>query len=747
MAMKHLNFSFLVFLTLLVGAGGMTGQLILLRELLVVFYGNELTLGLILANWLLAEAVGAYLGGRKLLAERSLPAYYYLLLLYGLLLPPAVFLSRTLSGTLFSPLWGEALGLGPVFLISLLVVGPISLVHGSLFPLATRLCDKKAAIGQIYLYETLGTLLGGLFFSLYAAERFASMELAVGMALLHLVAGGLVLAVGYGNRKYFAVLLSGAVLILFIFSPLTSFLEEKSLDIYWRGQERVFSGHTPYGHIVVQVTGEQYTFYYDGRPHLTVPAPDMAPIQEFVHLVGAAHPDPQAVLFLGGGLGGVIFEALRHPVERGVYVELDPRLIQLAEKFSTPLTEKELGDPRLEVVAADARYFLSRSQSQFEIIFLGRISQDTLQANRLFTKEFFQIAGKRLTEGGILAFSVPGSSTYLSREMEALNSSLYQTLQEVFPHVLGIPGDQMIYLASHSSLEINPSLLARRLEERGLAGEYWSKAYFGYRLEEERLIWLEESLGGKEVSLNYDFTPAGFFHALSFWGRAYSPASSSVLAFFSDWEPEYFFFLLGGIFLLGALFFSPRGTLLYAVSSSGGTAMGLDLLVLFTFQCLYGYIYQMAGLLMATFMLGMFLGGRLIINREGNARKTFLVLELLVIASLVLFYGLALFLQEGMDWIDPNLTLVLLAIYALFGGGFLGAQFPLAAILHPPGERGGVAGLIYGADLFGGYLGGLALGFVLFPLLGLGYTLLFLGGLKATSFLLLIVRGRGLSNV
>ncbi len=744
--MKHLNFSLLVFLTLLIGAGGMTGQLILLRELLVVFYGNELTMGLILANWLIAEAAGAFLGGRRFFAERSLPGYFYLLLLYGIMLPPAVFLSRTLSGTLFSPLWGEALGLGPVFLISLLVVGPVSLVHGALFPLATRLCDQKAPIGQIYLYETLGTLMGGLFFSLFAAGRFVSMDLAVGLGLLHLVAGAVILGAGYRDRKYAAVLLAGVFLIILIFAPLTEYLEERSLDIYWRGQERVFSGHTPFGNIVVQVSGEQYTYYYDGRPLLTVPAPDLAPIQEFIHLVGATHPGPREILFLGGGLGGSIAEALRHPVERAVYVELDPKLVQLAGRFPTKLTEKELGDPRLEVKTTDARYYLGRTESSFDLIFLGRISPDTLQTNRLFTSEFFQVAEGRLKDGGIMAFAVPGSSTYLSREMAELNASLYQTLQDVFPYTLGVPGDQIIYLASNRPLEIEPSLLASRLEERGLYGELWSETYLEFRLEEDRLSWLEENLGSQEIELNYDFSPAGFYYALSFWGRAYSPASSTVLDFFSDWEAEHFFLLLGGVLLLGGLLFSPRGTLIYAVGSSGGTAMGLDLLVLFTFQCLYGYIYQMAGVLMATFMLGMFLGGRLVINREQKKRKTFLALEVLVIASLGLFYGLALFLQQEMGRIDPNLTLLLLAFYALLGGGFLGAQFPLAAALHPAGERGGVAGLIYGADLIGGYLGGLAIGFVLFPLLGLGQTLLFLGGLKAVSFILFWTRGRGLDD-
>ncbi len=37
---------------LIIGLSGIVAQVMLLCELLVSFYGNELTLGIILANWL-----------------------------------------------------------------------------------------------------------------------------------------------------------------------------------------------------------------------------------------------------------------------------------------------------------------------------------------------------------------------------------------------------------------------------------------------------------------------------------------------------------------------------------------------------------------------------------------------------------------------------------------------------------------------------------------------------------------------
>ena len=42
------------------GFSGLVAEILLLRELLIVFSGNELSIGIILANWLILEAFGSY---------------------------------------------------------------------------------------------------------------------------------------------------------------------------------------------------------------------------------------------------------------------------------------------------------------------------------------------------------------------------------------------------------------------------------------------------------------------------------------------------------------------------------------------------------------------------------------------------------------------------------------------------------------------------------------------------------------
>ncbi|MFH1414667.1 MAG: hypothetical protein ABIH89_01105 [Elusimicrobiota bacterium] len=49
----------LIFSFFLIGFTALSCQIVVIRELLVVLYGNELTVGLILGSWLLSGAAGS----------------------------------------------------------------------------------------------------------------------------------------------------------------------------------------------------------------------------------------------------------------------------------------------------------------------------------------------------------------------------------------------------------------------------------------------------------------------------------------------------------------------------------------------------------------------------------------------------------------------------------------------------------------------------------------------------------------
>lgn len=81
---------------------------------------------------------------------------------------------------------------------------------------------------------------------------------------------------------------------------------------------------------------------------------------------------------------------------------------------------------------------------------------------------------------------------------------------------------------------------------------------------------------------------------------------------------------------------------------------------------------------------------------------------------------------------------------SMVSGTLVGAQFPLAnkIILKNETSLSETAGGIYGADLLGGWLGGVVGGVVLLPILGLLGSSVAVVLLKLWSFVVVATRGR-----
>src|SRR3989338_10605401 len=88
----------------ILGLTSMIGQIIIIRELIVVFYGNELSLGIILASWLFWVAFGSLVLGRLVdfipFKEKFLS---YLQLALSILIPLNIFFIRLIKSILKIP--------------------------------------------------------------------------------------------------------------------------------------------------------------------------------------------------------------------------------------------------------------------------------------------------------------------------------------------------------------------------------------------------------------------------------------------------------------------------------------------------------------------------------------------------------------------------------------------------------------------------------------------------------------------
>lgn len=79
-------------------------------------------------------------------------------------------------------------------------------------------------------------------------------------------------------------------------------------------------------------------------------------MQEFGNLPLLFSKAPREILLISGGAGGLINEILKHPVKRVDYAELDPLIIKMLKRYSSVLTQRELTDPRVNVINLDGRF-------------------------------------------------------------------------------------------------------------------------------------------------------------------------------------------------------------------------------------------------------------------------------------------------------------------------------------------------------------------------------------------------------
>ncbi len=760
----------LTFAFLLMGFTFTVTQGLLIRELLVQFYGNELSIGLILGSWLLLEAFGSGILGRFSARWGIKPTgFAFLQFMFALFLPLcliAVYSSRLIIGAI--P--GEGVGLLPMFWVSFLILAPLAVIDGAMFAFGSMTFihltrQESQAIGRVYVYEAIGAIAGGIIFTYLFIPFLLSLQLVIVLMGLNLLSAALITdSAGHEAGKRLLPVISLILISIFLVGglvfSLTPWSERAQLTasgLGWGGLELIYSQDSVYGDVSVIQREHQYTFLADGLPILTSPVPDVVLNEELVHLPMTFIPKPERALVLSGGLGGVLHELGKYPLKEIVYAELDPLLIEVIKEYPTALTSEELGDPRLRVENVDGRLLVRQlswtSPHKFDVVIVNLPYPSTLQINRFYTLEFFQLVRDLLSEDGILVMKSPGSLSYLSDELRDLNNMVYFTLKQVFLHVKPIPGDTTLWLASIGN-EINTTAvedLFQTWDGRKIESQLLSAPYFRIRLDQLQLDWFWEALSEEddfwEPITNRDLHPVGLFYGLSYWHALFSP---EVSPFFTSVEKLNFWVVSFLIIVISLLAFTlvkltnrgRRAQIATVIATTGFIGMTADLVLIFAFQSLYGYVYHWIGLFITMFMAGMGLGGYLVthrLDRIADPRRTMLILELTIFVYCLVLPFLLLVVFSG----DANAVLlstsqaVLLVLNAV-AGFLVGCQFPLAnkMLLREDEDNKGSVGFLYASDLFGAFLGSIIVSVVLIPVFGIINTCLLAALLKLGSVLL-----------
>lgn len=691
----------------LLGFAAAAWQIYLVRAFAAQFHGSELTFSFVLAAWLLGGGLGGMWAGRFRIRAAGSSRW----LAAALLAAPAVFIILRCSRWVLGNLPGEVTGLAPILAFAL---GSALLLNFPLGAAFVRLAETSpGGLIRTYFWESAGAAAGGAVASLLLIPRVPDWT---ALSLIQVAAAAA--AYFLGRKKRPAIALIAAALI----GPAWAVVDQPLQKAVWRPFDLVAARDGPYGRLQIIDGGGLFTVYDNGVRAFSIPDPAAA--EEAVHIPMLLHGRAERVLLIGGGVGGAIGEALKYPVKSVVALEIDGLLAEIVRPYLDGPGRAALGDPRVRLVLTDGRVFLERTPDLFDVIIVAIPEPSTVQFNRFYTAEFFRLAKRRLSPGGVFSFKAGAAENFMSRSRRTYLSTLRATLASVFKEIAIVPGDNAVFSASDRPLALDADGLADKLRERGIRTITLTPEALHDRLHPLRTEFFEAGLD-RAAPINSDLKPVGYFFQTLLWSEQRPGLEARVLRLAARIPPVPLlaFPLLVFLALLVRAAFRPRpGTSsALAMAFLGFSTIVMEILAVVRFQALYGSFYAGAARLLTMMMAGLTLGAWL-----GTRGRTSRTRPALFQAGLLALIAAALAAIPGRPP-EAVFDLYLLA-WGLLSGDFFVMGARTFAV------RPGVSGRAYAWDLLGSFAGAIALTALYVPRAGLR-PIVFTLGLAAAGLL------------
>ena len=754
---------------ILYGLTCLIGQVLALREIAVLFYGNELIYGGVLAAWLLLVAIGSGPLGR--LAEKrslSIPAFAATLAAGGALVPITLLLVR-LARWIMVGRTGLTPSFGTVLLTTLITLMPLCLVLGFFYALACAIAMRAREHGaegsaagpatRLYVFEALGTVIGGVLFTFVLIHLLDALLIATALAAVNCFAAFAVWRHDEhrGGLWGWGLPVLGVIFAVTLIPPVGKLLDFASQVSRFPNSILKDTQDTPYGRVDVAETEGHMKFYQSGVLAGATYLADESEAEVFPALL--SHPAPRRMLLIGGFVTGALKKAADVPWLHVDCVELDPALVEAVRRFApwADVLKKYRG--RVNVFGdVDGRLFVKRASNRYDVILSTVPNPSSGLINRFYTVEFFREVKAALSENGVFAFALDGPPDYMSAPHRKLASNIYRALRQTFTSVAALPTDSgILYLACPAKRRLFPDVAA------------WQRRMRSWRV---RTVWLKEShlkdmtdlheaqsllkvLKNTPISaLNSDLHPLAYYQTLLLWADAFQIRGQGLLNWALEmdvWTVAFGVALMTSVLALIVTF--ARRRLWIGVSAvrvyAGMAGFVLELVLVFAFQSFYGHVYSYLGLLFAAFMVGITLGavlGRMFSTKPDDIPALILLQTILAVLAAAAVPILQ-FLARADAAVAQYGAILVIPLLNLCVGATVGAQYPISVSAgrgdggrSPGGTK--AAAVLYAMELLGACLGALVGGTVLIPVLGIPNSCWVVCLLCLASLPLLLLSGR-----
>jgi len=744
----------LTILFLLIGFHATANQIIIVRELLAVLFGNELILALIFFWWFVSIALGSLSASYFPSIFRSHGFFILILIIFCLLPQHQIFLIRTARLTMgVSP--GEWVPFSQIFIFSFIVIAPFSFIIGLLFPYCTVIFSKEenskkrsyASAGLVYSIESLGSMIAGIFISLILL-RFLDNATIILITTTLMFFTIIIYSSIFMEGRIKAISITAILIALVFTSAFSGLLDKKGLVFRWKNMttlSKVYETNSIYKNISIGKSEEQYSIFGNGSYIMSFPDKHISSLK--AHFITSIHPNPKRMLIFSEGYEEIIHDLLKHAPTTIDLVQIDSKLHFAIRKFLDKSSLSSLKDKRVSMHFADIRKFIEdRYKSglkKYDIFVSFTPDPLTLNNNRFFTLEFFEDIKRILKSDGIFMFSVTSTENYASGDIGDYLGSVYKTAKEAFREVLVIPGSKTYIVCSQKEnyLTYDLNTILKRKKNKGtdknFPGERLSVFYQSDRI--KRLNdFLDKNIDS--YALNTDLKPITFLLSLKILGEYSGSISNTVFTSFQ--KLSFFHYIIFILFLIIArsayIFFlkkdlnvQNRFNALLTIGSTGLVGFSLQLIMIYIYQSHYGYIYQGIGFIVGFFMLGLFIGSGIANKLLSNFRRDMHSILFMTETALCIFIVLIPFVFKLMPY---ELTVF---SFSILSGALSGFEFPIANRIYF--EESGLikaASFLDSIDHLGAAFGSLICGIILLPTIGIFMTCILICIVKIGCLLL-----------
>ncbi len=352
-----------------------------------------------------------------------------------------------LSALLILPAFGKmpdlllrvlTVSLAPDFVLIVQVLMSISamiiptLLIGASFPCAVKVAARGMNsvgldVGRLYAINTLGAIVGTVSAGFFLIPTLG-VQSTVKVAVLLNLAIGLAIAIGSartlrGWQWATSAVLSLSILAGVLWMPAWNHTVMASGVAVYASVYQKFAGKLELARafpntrllfyedglsatVTVHRQGESTFLRINGKTDASTAA-DMHTQLMGGHIPLLLHPNPKTVLVIGLGSGVSVGAVAQYPVERIDVVEIEPAVVK-ASRFFAKENREVLKDPRVHLVTADARNFLLATPRRYDVIISEPSNPWIGGIAALFSQEFYDIAKRRLSPGGIMLQWVQG---------------------------------------------------------------------------------------------------------------------------------------------------------------------------------------------------------------------------------------------------------------------------------------------------------------------------------------------------